>query len=99
MQSIYRQKSFIIFGPSFDYMPVGATYLAKALSKDGYQVIYLEQPNFLFLLKHPFYFCKAATNVLFISRRNIRRKIVRIIIVTIPTTIPVFWSVCIFILF
>lgn len=62
MDKIYK-KLFIVLGSIYDYMPVGANYLAQSLFEEGCQVVFCEQPSCLFLIQHPKYICRLIKNL------------------------------------
>lgn len=61
---LYRKPLFVIIGAFYNYMPVGANYLATELQNKEYKVIFLEQPTFKYLLKHPFYILKCIKDII-----------------------------------
>ena len=73
------ERVFVVIGSEYNYMPVGANYLAQALSENGETVIYLEQPSFLSFVKNPLYFWRIFKKFFYLS---LNKRQVNIITIT-----------------
>jgi len=63
----YNDRLFIVIGSFYNYMPVGANYLAQSLFENECPVIFLEQPTSLFLIKNPWYVFKVIKDIFIIN--------------------------------
>ena len=71
-------KIFIITGAEYNYMPVGANYLAQALLAHKETVIYLEQPSFLSLFRNPLYFWRILRKFIYLNLNTNNMNVVSI---------------------
>ena len=83
---------FVVIGAEYEYMPVGANYLAQALSENGETVIYLEQPSFLSFVKNPLYFGRIFKKFFYFSLNNRRVNIITITSKILPIRKEIFFK-------